>query len=51
MAVIDFGAVVREPANPKRNKAECDSDRHLHPNDAGNEAMDKAIDLDLLRPD
>ena len=48
-AVIDFDAVVRDPANPKRIKAELDSGDHLHPNDAGYKAMAEAVDLELFR--
>jgi lysophospholipase L1-like esterase len=46
--VIDFDAVVRDPANPKHIKAEFDSGDHLHPNDAGYKAMAEAIELKLL---
>lgn len=49
--VIDFDKVVQDPQNPKRIKAEFDSGDHLHPNDAGYEAMGNAVDLDLLRLD
>lgn len=44
-AVIDFDALTRDPANPKRLRAEFDSGDHVHPNDAGNQAMADAIDL------
>lgn len=46
--VIDFDALVRNPANPKRLKPELDSGDHLHLNDAGYEAMANAVDLKLL---
>jgi lysophospholipase L1-like esterase len=46
--VIDFDAVLRDPANPKRVRAEYDSGDHLHPNDAGYKAMAEAVDLGLL---
>ena len=34
--VIDFDAVLRDPANPITLRAEFDSGDHFHPNDAGN---------------
>ena len=48
-AVIDFDAVVRDPANPRRIKPEFDPGDHLHPNDAGYRAMANAIDLRLFK--
>jgi lysophospholipase L1-like esterase len=47
--VIDFDAVVRDPAQPTRMRAEFDSGDTLHPSDAGYEAMGEAIDLALFR--
>jgi lysophospholipase L1-like esterase len=47
-AVIDFDAVVRDPANPKHIRAEFDPGDHLHPNDAGYRAMGEAIDLSIF---
>ena len=44
-AVIDFDALTRDPANPKRLRSEFDSGDHVHPNDAGNRAMADAIDV------
>jgi lysophospholipase L1-like esterase len=44
-AVIDFDALVRDPTNPKRLRAEFDSGDHVHPNDRGNEAMADAIEI------
>jgi lysophospholipase L1-like esterase len=44
-ATVDFDALTRDPANPKRLRAEFDSGDHVHPNDAGNQAMAAAIDL------
>ncbi len=46
--VIDFDAVVRDPANPKHILAQYDHGDHLHPNDAGYKAMAESIDLKLL---
>lgn len=47
-AVIDFDALVADPANPTHIKAEYDSGDHLHPNDAGYAAMANSVDLKLL---
>ncbi|CAM3804780.1 SGNH/GDSL hydrolase family protein [Kibdelosporangium persicum] len=47
-AVVDFDAAVRDPANPLWLKAEYDSGDHLHPKDAGYQAMAQAVDLDRL---
>lgn len=46
--VIDFDEVLRDPANPSRLRAEFDSGDHIHPNDAGNQAMADAVPLSLL---
>jgi len=43
--VVDFDAVMRDPAHPTRLRPEFDSGDHVHPNDAGNRAMADAIDL------
>ncbi len=48
-AVIDFDKAIRDPANPGRMLAAYDSGDHLHPNDAGYQAMANAIDLKLFR--
>jgi lysophospholipase L1-like esterase len=48
-AVIDFEAAVRDPAQPTRMLAAYDSGDHLHPNDAGMQAMANAIPLTLFR--
>ena len=47
-AVIDFDAVIRDPANPTKFLPTYDSGDHLHPNDAGYEAMGNAVDLKLF---
>lgn len=48
-AVIDFDAITRDPANPRRFRPEYDPGDHLHPNDAGYRAMADAIDLSVFR--
>jgi lysophospholipase L1-like esterase len=48
-AVIDFDAVLRDPAQPTRLRPEYDSGDHVHPNDLGHRAMAEAIDLQLFR--
>ena len=47
-AVVDFDAAVRDPAHPTMLRPEYDSGDHLHPNDAGYEAMGGAVDLELF---
>ncbi len=49
--VIDFDAVIRDPAHPTRMRAEFDSGDHLHPNDAGYAAMGNSINLGLFAAD
>jgi len=46
--VADFDKATWDPASPKRIRAEFDPGDHLHPNDAGYEAMANAIDLGLF---
>lgn len=48
-AVIDFDAAVRDPADPKRLRADFDPGDRVHPNDAGNQAMAAAIDVSVFR--
>ena len=48
--VVDFDAVVRDPANPKQIRQDMNIRDHLHPNDAGYKAMAEAIDLSLFAP-
>jgi lysophospholipase L1-like esterase len=48
-AVIDFDAVVRDPAHPSKLAPAFDSGDHLHPSDAGYKAMADSIDLRLFR--
>ena len=47
--VIDFDQAVRDPADPLRLLPAYDSGDHLHPNDAGYQAMANAINLALFR--
>jgi lysophospholipase L1-like esterase len=47
--VIDFDQAVRDPASPLQIRAAYDSGDHLHPNDAGYQAMANAINLALFR--
>jgi len=48
-AVVDFDAVVRDPASPQNLLPVFDSGDHLHPNDAGYMAMANAVNLSTLR--
>jgi lysophospholipase L1-like esterase len=48
--VVDFEAVVRNPAVPSDLRPEFDPGDHLHPNDAGLRAMGDAVNLTLLTP-
>lgn len=43
--VIDFDAAVRDPEAPSKLQARFDPGDHLHPNDAGYQAMANAVDL------
>ncbi len=46
--VADFDKAVRDPQNPLHFAAQYDSGDHLHPKDAGYQAMANAIDLSLF---
>ncbi|HEX8814936.1 MAG TPA: SGNH/GDSL hydrolase family protein [Terriglobales bacterium] len=46
--VLDFDAVVRDPDHLSRISPKFASEDHLHPNDAGYQAMTDAIDLSLI---
>jgi lysophospholipase L1-like esterase len=46
--VIDFEAVIKDPADPLRYRPAFDHGDHLHPSDAGYSAMADAIPLDLF---
>jgi lysophospholipase L1-like esterase len=47
--IIDFDAATRDPQNPTKFNPPYDSGDHLHPNNAGYEAMAAAIDLKLFQ--
>jgi lysophospholipase L1-like esterase len=47
-AVVDFEAVVRDPEHPKQFRPGFNKGDHLHPNDAGYQAMADAIDLSIF---
>jgi len=47
--IIDFDAVLRDPDHPSRLLPRFASEDHLHPNDAGYQAMADAIDLALFQ--
>ncbi len=47
-AVVDFDAVARDPEHPKQFRPGFNNGDHLHPNDAGYEAMANAIDLTVF---
>jgi lysophospholipase L1-like esterase len=46
--VIDFASVIADPGHPQFMNPKYDSGDHLHPNDAGYQAMANAINLTLL---
>lgn len=46
--LIDFDKVLEDPANPGHVLPAFDCGDHLHPNDAGYQAMAKAVDLNVL---
>jgi lysophospholipase L1-like esterase len=47
-AVVDFDLALRDPARPTRLRAAIDSGDHLHPNNAGYQALAQAIPLTLF---
>jgi lysophospholipase L1-like esterase len=47
-AVVDFDQVLRDPAQPTRLLPAYDSGDHLHPTDAGYQAMAQAVPLGLF---
>lgn len=46
--VIDFDAVMRDPAHPARMLPQYDSGDHLHPNDAGYAMMARSVNVALF---
>jgi lysophospholipase L1-like esterase len=48
--VVDFDRALRDPDHPTRLLRKYDSGDHLHPNDAGMQAMVDAIPLQLFQP-
>lgn len=46
---VDFDAVLRDPGHPSRILPKFASEDHLHPNDAGYQAMADAINLVLFK--
>jgi lysophospholipase L1-like esterase len=48
--VIDFDQALRDPADPLRLRPAYDSGDHLHPDDAGDQAMADAVKLALFQP-
>jgi len=47
-AVLDFDRVVRDPAAPSQLKARYDSGDHLHPNEAGYQAIAEYFPLEIF---
>ncbi len=47
--MIDFATAIAYPGHPQFMNPKYDSGDHLHPNDAGYEAMANAINLAMLR--
>ncbi|MFK4086681.1 SGNH/GDSL hydrolase family protein [Kribbella sp. NPDC020789] len=47
--VLDFDKVLRDPAAPSKLNALYDSGDHIHPNDAGYQAMAASVPLKLVR--
>jgi len=48
-AVVDFDVTVRDPQRPVRLKQQFDPGDHIHPNDAGNQAMADAFDVSVFK--
>ena len=46
--LLDFDRVLRDPARPSQLLPAYDSGDHIHPNDAGNQALADAVPLRLL---
>jgi len=48
-AVLDFDAVLRDPAHPTRMREAYQAGDHLHGSDAGYRALGQSIDLGLFK--
>lgn len=48
-AYVDFEKATRDAQNPKRIRADFDPGDHLHPNDAGYQAMADSVDLSIFK--
>jgi lysophospholipase L1-like esterase len=48
-STVDFDKATRDPAEPKKLRSQFDSGDHVHPNDAGNEAMANAFNLTIFQ--
>jgi|HubBroStandDraft_1064217.scaffolds.fasta_scaffold09413_2 lysophospholipase L1-like esterase len=46
--VVDFDKITQDPANPTHFNTDFDSGDHLHPKDAGYQAMGAGIDLSMF---
>ena len=46
--MIDFAKATADPSDPQMFNPAYDSGDHLHPNDAGYQAMANAINLSML---
>ena len=47
--LLDFDKVLLDPGNSERIRPEWDCGDHIHPNDAGYEAMANSVDLTIFR--
>jgi lysophospholipase L1-like esterase len=47
--IVDFDALLRDPAQPDHLRPEADSGDHLHPGPAGYQSMGQAVPLELLQ--
>jgi lysophospholipase L1-like esterase len=48
-STVDFDKATRDPAEPKKLRSQFDSGDHVHPNDAGNQAMANAFNLTIFQ--
>jgi lysophospholipase L1-like esterase len=46
--IVDFDAVIRDPSQPTKMLPRFDSGDHLHPSDAGYQAMAEGLDLAVI---